>query len=114
MQQIDARIRVIDGHQPVRFRERHLSQQDGIHDSEDRSVRADAERESQYSHECETRILEQHPGTVANIVQEVVHQLLPKAITHNAGRPWDQPWSRDAPVYNLPPKPPNTARRLRR
>ena len=56
-----------DPDQPVGLFERQRTQQDGVHDAEDRRVGADAEREDRDDGERERGRARQHPEGVSEI-----------------------------------------------
>ncbi len=48
-------------------------QQDGIDHAEDRSVRANAQRQRQHRHRREAGILRQHAQTVLQVLEQSIH-----------------------------------------
>src|ERR1700735_810271 len=56
---------------------RQLPQQDGIEHAENRRVRANTQRQGKHRNRSKSRILDQHPDSVANVLQQCSHFPLP-------------------------------------
>src|SRR5437868_4983092 len=50
------------------------TQQQSVHKAEDGGVRANAERQCNDGHRCESRLLRQYPCAVSQVTQERVHR----------------------------------------
>jgi hypothetical protein len=59
--------------EPIRFFIRKRIEQNGVDDTEDRSVRTDTERKSDHRNRAHTGMLQQHPHAKLEILQERVH-----------------------------------------
>src|ERR1044072_7815454 len=70
-------VRFPDLHQVVWFAERQRAKQQGIDDTEDCGVSADAERQRDYCNGGEARMFDKSPNTIADVLQYGFHQFLP-------------------------------------
>ena len=63
-----------DQHDARRIRKRKRAQQHSVHDSENRGIRADSEREGQNGDGRKTRVLGENAEAVSQILQQSAHQ----------------------------------------
>src|SRR5262249_44738351 len=61
-------------YQPIRLFDRQRPQQHGVHDAEERSVRADPQGQREYSDDGESLMFEQHSHAVAQVLKHFVLQ----------------------------------------
>jgi hypothetical protein len=89
LKEIGRPIRGVDRIEPIGIRKRQRPQHHGVHDREDRGVRADAEGERQNRGGRKARRRGQPPQRVLNVVSNVPHEIPPSPAA--LGPPIDLP-----------------------
>src|SRR5205085_10082617 len=67
------RIFSFNGDDAFGVRERRRTEENAVHQAEDRGVRADAESERENGNRGKTFVLEEHPEAITKILKECVH-----------------------------------------
>ncbi len=99
---------VDEHHQAARIRVGERPQQDGVHDREDRRIRADAERQRGDGGEGERRAVPRRPKRVPQILKECVHDGTSVSASADLLRPRGGASGRGSIDFGLPRKHENT------